>query len=601
MTNATIPQSLSALQIERIIVVDDDVDAAMEAEPATSLRAHVDTIRDDLRVLGDKYPNIDLLNVDGTLRPTEELRDLLEALWEVLDTAEQEQLLSRVPSLVSVHLTTIVEQAAENVSVLPHAVRTWNSDGMDALFAEGSPTTLVLFDLNLTNAGGSSTGGQQLLLELRGKGFPNVFFGILTQDAGSLEEETAMSAKFTKASDHAVPVLGKFRLQSADEFALGLAAFVLAEDLHQVRRHATGIIETASAEAVTHANTLGFYILLASARSANNEGLYEGSGLVRMLFTLARRHTESALMQEPPMAAISRLRNALERDPGFPRPTDAERELIDDLYESAEHLHITQAPTEVGDLYEFSAHDGQTSRYILLAQSCDLMVRSEGKRSNGDGHFVLAKVVERSAPAPTSCETHAAGELCGCVGAQPAPKHDPAESAKLIPLGGVPGEEGEWAVNLAARAFVPPELLDACVFGTDGRSQFPLAKDAIVPTLAWEKRRDKLNSWWAERRKRALKHATEVQALSPQQMLTRSQRGALQLFALRAEFGRHFADTGPISVIPRKAGLATLDIGIRRIGRLTEPHAKAMLLQFSHYHSRPALPTALLLDANPQS
>lgn len=576
MTSTTITQSLSALQIERIIVVDDDVDAAMEAESATSLRAHVDTIREDLQALGEKYPDIDLLNVDGTLRTNEELRDLLEALWEVLEGAEQEQLLSRVPSLVSKHLATIFDQVAENVPVVPHAVRTWNSEGTDALFTEGSPTTLVLFDLNLTNAGGSKTGGQQLLQELRGKGYDNVFFGILTQDAESLETETAMSAKFTEASDHAVPVLGKFRLQSADEFALGLAAFVLAEDLHQVRRHATGIIETAAAEAVAHANRLGFYILLAAARSANNEGLYEGSGLVRMLFTLARRHTESALVTEPPMTEISRLRKVLKRDPGFPRPTDAERELIDDLYESAEHLYITQAPTEVGDLYEFSDQHGQTSKYILLAQSCDLMVRSRGERFNGDGHFVLAKVVEASTD-------------------------DTADGAKLIPLGRVPGEEGQWAVNLAVRAFVPPELLDACVFGADGRSQFPLAKDAVVPTLAWEKRRDKLNSWWAERRKRAIKHATEVQTISPDQKLTRPQRSALQLFALRADFGRHFADTGLIGVTPGGAELATLAVGIRRIGRLTEPHARAMLLQFSHYHSRPALPAALLLDAKQQN
>jgi hypothetical protein len=600
VTSTTITQSLSALQIERIIVVDDDVDVAMEAEPATSLRAHVDTIRDDLQVLGQKYPDVDLLNVDGTLRPNEELRDLLETLWEVLGPVEQEQLLSRVPSLVSKHLATIFEQVAENVPVVPHAVRTWNSEGMDALFAEGSPTTLVLFDLNLTNAGGSKTGGQQLLQELHGKGYSNVFFGILTQDAESLETETVMSAEFTKASDHAVPVLGKFRLQSADEFALGLAAFVLAEDLHQVRRHATSIIETAAADAVAHANTLGFYILLAAARSANNEGLYEGSGLVRMLFTLARRHTEWALVTEPPMAEIFRLRKVLERDPGFPRPTDAERQLIDDLYESAEHLHTTQAPTEVGDLYEFSDQAGQTSKYILLAQSCDLMVRSKGERFNGDGHFVLAKVVEHHASAPSSCGPHAAGEACGCVEAHPEPKNDPAEGAKLIPLGRVPGEEGEWVVNLAARAFVPPELLDACVFGADGRSEFPLPKDTVVPTLAWEKRRDKLNSWWAERRKRAIKHAAEVQAISPDQKLTRPQRAALQLFALRAEFGRHFAEKGLVSVTPGKADLATLVVGIRRIGRLTEPHAKAMLLQFSHYHSRPALPAALLMDAKQQ-
>lgn len=159
----------------------------------------------------------------------------------------------------------------------------------------------------------------------------------------------------------------------------------------------------------------------------------------------------------------------------------------------------------------------------------------------------------------------------------------------------------QWAVNLAVRAFVPPELLDACVFGADGRSQFPLAKDAVVPTLAWEKRRDKLNSWWAERRKRAIKHATEVQTISPDQKLTRPQRSALQLFALRADFGRHFADTGLIGVTPGGAELATLAVGIRRIGRLTEPHARAMLLQFSHYHSRPALPAALLLDAKQQN
>ena len=598
MTSTTITESLDALQIERIIIVDDDVDRALEAEPASRLKIHVRELHDQLEVLGAKYPEVDLLDALGALRPDEELREALDSLWGELDETEREQLLSRVPGLVSAHLVTMFEQVAEHVDVVPRGVQSWVDADLDTLFTQDGPTTLVLFDLNLTGAGRGAEGGQGLLEDLRAKSYDNVFFGILTQDADTLAKETEMSASYTQASSHAVPVLGKFRLESADELALGLAAFVLAEDLHQIRRHTSEIIQDAATEAVNAANTLGYYILLAAARSANNEGLYEASGLVRMLSTLARRHTEAALLKAPPMAEISRLRQVLDSNPGFASPSDAEQKIIEDLYESAQHLLDTQAPTEVGDLYDFTDAQGQVSKYILLAQSCDLMVRKKGIRFNGDGHFVLAKVVKQVEPkVSATCAPHEVGEACTCVEEHQAPRKGNEAASKLIPLGRIPGEDGEWAVNLAARAFVPPDLLDACVFGIDGRSHFPLPTKVKVPNLAWEKRLGKLNSWWLQRRRCAVKHANDIQALSAEEKLKKQQLEALQLFALRSEFGRHFSETGFISVTQTKADLLAIEVGIRRIGRLTEPHAKAMLLQFSHYHSRPALPASLLLDA----
>ena len=596
MTSTTISESLDALQIERIIIVDDDVDQALKDEPARRLKVHVGKLYEELKTLAEKYPDVGLIDVAGELRPDDELREALDSLWGELEKAEQELLIGRVPVLVSEHLGTMFAKVAEHVKVIPRAVKSWDEEDLDALFAEGTPTTLVLFDLNLKNAGRGDEGGKFLLEDLRSKGFDNVFFGILTQDAETMEKESKLSETFTASSDHAVPVLGKFRLNNTDEFALGLAAFVLAEDLHRIRRHTTEVIRQAAEDAVTHADTLGFYILLAAVRSANNEGLYEGSGLVRMLSTLARRHTEKALVKGAPMGEVDRLRKVIGKNPGFSPPTDAQLELIDDVYESAEHLLTTQAPTEVGDLYEFTNATGEVSKYILLAQSCDLMVRSKGERGNGDGHFVLAKLVRRATPVALSCPPHAEGEACGCVEEHPAPKKQPRDGSKLIPLGPVPQVDGEWDVNLAARAFVPPELLDACVFGVDGRSQLPLPKRK-VPNLAWEKRLARINSWWKARRKHAVDHANDIQALSAEPKLKKTQLEALQLFALRAEFGRHFADTGSISVTQTKADLLAAEIGIRRIGRLTEPHAKAMLIQFSHYHSRPALPASLLADA----
>lgn len=575
MTSTTISESLDALQIKRIIIVDDDVDRALEDEPARQLKVHVRELHDDLRSLGVKYPDVDLLDAAGDLRPDGELREALDSLWGELEKSEQERLLSRVPDLVSDHLGTMFAQVAEHVTVIPKAVKSWDGEDFNALFGGENPTTLVLFDLNLENAGRGTEGGMELLNELRDKQFSNVFLGILTQDATSMETESDLSATFTEKSDHAVPVLGKFRLNDANEFALGLAAFVLAEDLHRIRRHTADVIQKAAEDAITRADKLGFYILLAAARSANTEGLYEGSGLVRMLFTLVRRHTEQALTKAAPMEEVARLRKVIGRNPGFSPPTDAQRELIDDVYESAEHLLTTQAPTEVGDLYEFTDEDNKASKYILLAQSCDLMVRSDGLRRNGDGHFVLAKVVEHD----------------------PSEKTESTDGTKLIPLGRLPREDGSWAVNLAARAFVPPDLLDACVFGVDGRSHLPLETKSKVPNLAWEKRRGKVNSWWLQRRRCALKLATDIQALGADGKLRPAQRKSLQLFALRAELGRHFADTGIVSVAPTKTDLGSVEIGIRRIGRLTEPHAKAMLLQFSHYHSRPALPASLLAEA----
>lgn len=59
--------------------------------------------------------------------------------------------------------------------------------------------------------------------------------------------------------------------------------------------------------------------------------------------------------------------------------------------ETADFLNNNMAPIELGDIFQKTGDSGKL--YILLAQSCDLMVRSNGRRNSFTSEVVLAEIV----------------------------------------------------------------------------------------------------------------------------------------------------------------------------------------------------------------
>ncbi|WP_133672088.1 MULTISPECIES: hypothetical protein [unclassified Rathayibacter] len=584
-----IAETLHALGVTRVIVIDDEVDAAEAENALLRVRSDISAARKVLVDLAGAYPDSDLTDIRGELlHNDDELRDALTALWGDLQDEERHRLQDATRGVETPYLNRIAHYLPKDVTFLPQGARGWHSESYLSLFEENTPT-LVFFDQNLTDAGLGEKGGERLLRDLKSHNFASVFCGLLTQEVRNLESESEASSRLGTA-DEAVPVLGKFRLDSAKQFALGMQAFILAHDLHRLRSHVLDATAVAFTAALSTTGNLAYVTLLAAARSAYGEGLYEGSGVARMMSTALRRNVETALVSNVPKEAVNRIRQVMDIELDLGHPDPAEVGPVEDAFENAEHLCAALSPTDVGDIYEFSGANGASMLYILLAQPCDLQVRSRGARDNASsGYFVLARLIQEGEPIPPRGDDEEDIDS------------DYHDAPRTLSVGILPGRAGNWKINLADRAFMPPELLDACVLNFDGTSRIPTGvPDEDIPTQSWAKWRKKVDAWGI----RKVDSARQAYRQFPGSQLKIEHRQAVVDLVVKGDLGRQFVD-GKVSINASvdsndKGKNHELVAGIRRVGRLSAAHAKALLIQYSHFHTRPDLPQSLLKAVDPR-
>lgn len=63
-----------------------------------------------------------------------------------------------------------------------------------------------------------------------------------------------------------------------------------------------------------------------------------------------------------------------------------------DIYEPSDVINALNMPLENGDVFKVTEGIGINSFYILVAQECDLMIRSTGERSNDENKAVLLRI-----------------------------------------------------------------------------------------------------------------------------------------------------------------------------------------------------------------
>ena len=114
-------------------------------------------------------------------------------------------------------------------------------------------------------------------------------------------------------------------------------------------------------------------------------------------------------------------------------------------YETAEDVNGQLMPTDLGDIYQI--HDKRNKRFILVAQPCDLIVRSSGKRNGYTDHGLLLEMIP------------SAGK-----------KISPATAYSLEFY----GDTSDWHVNLRAAHYVDLNILDLCAINEDGSASVAL-------------------------------------------------------------------------------------------------------------------------------
>ncbi len=582
---------LSAMSIARVISVDDD----HHSHPTSSLETVVAAIRSN---------SIDPSLVVRAISPEQqedldddEIIDLLQDQWNEIGDERQQELTIVASRGADTHETIDRQQGSilddnnalmslpaligEKFDFRKMSFSQWREQG-NALVSEKTPT-LVLFDRSFVQEGQSDTAGEDLVKAiLTDQNLDHIYTGLLTHTATNEASESAIAQKIfseIQGSSRRLVVIAKSRLSTGSDFPEALRMVLYADELESFRRHAIDCLSAATNEAVRLLETVKPYALMATFESARREGSYETDNVIRMTSASARRSLEKGLRHPDFISkTLSKLRNAagielyLEANA---RPDDLPKITWAEKFDDKAHLAESCMPLAIGDIFRvFDLHGSGADRYyILLAQPCDLSIRSTGKRSNDLESLVLTLLKPSKAndaghyPALKSNQQY--------IGCFDAAKSDP------------------WTVNFSQQIKVPCLALDACVVSSTGTSI--LSKTSTAPqalSSAWHARFTKMI---AETTSMLTKYATLTHTITTDPAQKRNADDAKKaLAALIANVGTSHSSGVTVSFDIEKG---VMSYGLERYARITDSTASGLFSLMAYHQVRPAFDNELFAQA----
>ena len=562
---------LTSIGVERIIVVDDKYD---EPEVEQLLGVGSTLAPDQLSAI----PHLN--DIDFRVDP-EVWIGPVRARWESLDAAARRTVLARARAYeraaeppaggteadaVQERLDAQAVQSLEDIlgdlegcNCLTLSLSQWRTQADALLTGDGAANTVLLFDKDFSREeAGTENVGIELVRRVQDTNIG--YCGLMTHTVpvgGEYNAWRQLTADYGLDRDRFV-VIAKERLTGGSpdyyEFFRMLRFVALTGRYAKVKSAAWTIFERSVAEARTAVDRLSVLdfdrIVFASSR---REGVWEPDTLLRVFAILMRREARSGLHEAEDISSavadarrISVIPEELTVALGEEKVSyEALRIQRFESYESAEELNPFHVPIEAGDIFERIATG---RRYILLAQPCDLMVRPRGTRSyENDKHGRTAPLVELRIPDDGVKAKDSWGEL---------PFYNEATGQTAF-------------VDFAKVHQVLLAVLDLCVLRPDGVATVDVT--APCPDLLiepWKARYARLQRFFAA----ALARYRQVE--------DRTDCNEFKLLALPA----------PSTTVPFRvtAGVQTVGYDLKRVMRLRQPRAGALLTALAQHQARAA-------------
>ena len=564
-------QLLASIGVSRIVVVDDQYDE-LEVERLLGLASTLEP--DQLFTL----PH--LTDIDFRADP-EVWTDLVRGRWDTLDAAARRTVLARTrayertdqPTAPPTELDTMQEQLdtqaaqslgdilndLEDCSWVALSLSQWRTQADALLTDDRAASTILLFDKDFSKEeAGTENAGIDLVRHVQETNIG--YCGLMTHTVRVGDEYDAwraLTADYGLDPDKFI-VIAKERLtgESQDyyEFLRMLRFVALTGHYARVKSAAWTVFERALDEAraaMERLSVLDFdRIVFASSR---REGVWEPDTLLRVFALLMRREARTRLHQAEDVASSVAAARGISVIPEELAAALGEEDASDEAlriqrfesYECAEELNSFHVPIEVGDIFEKLATG---RRYILLAQPCDLMVRPRGMRGyEDDRHGRTASLVEIRIPGGDEETKDSWEEL---------PFYNDATGRSAF-------------VDLARVHQVLLAVLDLCVLRPDGVATVDV--DAPCPDLLiepWKARYPRLQKFF---RTALGRHA---------QMEGRPDCRQFKSLAFPT-----LSATVPVRVT---AGQRTVSYDLKRVMRLRQPRAGALLTALTQYQARAA-------------
>ena len=552
---------LTALGVARVIYVDDANGGNVSLEDVFAAAVGLDATQ-----LASAMPEL------GEAIPDEPdvLRQKLRDVWGQLDATAQAERGQAVLVAARRHDGNDTDDVAD-ASILSDLIpqeklvslspSQWESQRAQLLQDSKGQRTLFLFDRDFSDAGGDSEGGIKIIASLLARNdTESLICGLLTH---TVTPETQPQQWVDLSNTYGIPrdrfvVIPKLHLSKAPIlFAQTLKFAALSPDFTELKRKTKEIIAEAATVAANRVEEVSIYDLdhIVFQVSAD-EGLWEPDMLFRLHAMFHRLESRRLAHEGGALETIAAKLRAVSGVPTncsmYAPPSSTWALQREELYESENHINQNHLPLEIGDIFE-RVGVSSTKRYILLAQPCDLMVRSDGKRHPELDRVPLVEVV--------------------CA------KEAPYCSEELPYFGSSPTER--WYIKLKRVHQVRVCILDLCVLNDDGVARLVVGGDTpsgIRP--AW-KARHGIISRLIDRKVR------KADLLAPVANESTAVRQVKE--CLERDLGGMFFGDGVFKGSSTKArDTRTVTYDCKRMGRVSRVRAIGQLMSYTSSLGRPA-------------
>ena len=431
----------------------------------------------------------------------------------------------------------------------------WNNEKTSILASPLASGTLFLFDQDMSQAEGTDVEGMRIIAGLLSE-HPDLSLccALFTHTVPPGHEYEAIDSlsKTHGIEDHKdrLVVISKGHLQTDPmAFAFRLKRVAVVPKCGQLKREVLTVVQEAIGRAQKEVEALNVYDFEQIVfQSSFLEGIWEPDTLIRLFNLFHRREARSLAMKN---LNIQDAADAIRRVIDIPfKPADAPKSSSAairrlELFEDGDYVNSHHLPIELGDVFQLGS--SRKKIYVLVGQPCDLMVRRNGKRC-GCKEALLAQVS--------------------------ASKSDMHGMWFELPFFDSENLAANW-VKFRETITVPLRVLDLTVFNDSGESKIRF--DQTVPTglaSSWKQRFNVLS--------------LELQPVYDRyEALSGGLAGSKKNEAIDCIQQAITGVNGPIKGIVDLSN-NEVKFNLRRISRLKEPLASAMLRGFSAYISRDA-------------
>jgi hypothetical protein len=444
-TQDELKKIFETLNIAKVVYIDDDFDIEFEKILLPGNRE---------LVLSEYFPMITAIDEDIQNRQIREQ-------WEKLDYKTMleinKNILSRDNSLTEIDnkATSAFFEIIPQEILSPISPHQWEKEKKRLL--EDSENTLFLFDQDLKNEDGFKEDGIKIISEITQN--QKIICALFTQTVSRdrcMQARDELSEKYTIPKKNFFVIPKEILPNDVSYFIYLLKMTILTGDFSSFKNIVNTILETTVEKVKESMEKIGIedfdHIMF---KAPEREGQWEPDMFFRLYSHYQRREFYTKAYSDKTLRKIIskiRLTSNIPAKTTFMIPSKAWEIQHDELYENSEYLNKNHLPLELGDIFE-KTDSKNSKKYILLAQSCDLMIRGKGYRARDNNRLALLEITDFNEK-----------------------QYKTIFEEEVVYFGDSPDQK--WFVKFKSVHFIKDYILDLCAYNDDGVAKFDPAVNA---------------------------------------------------------------------------------------------------------------------------